>query len=198
MVDIQALKRRVAGMLQAPEETMRAHVNPVPPILVVVREHVLPLLIASAACVAVLSFLFPIQIGGMVLRPGPTDVAILFVVRVVGSLVVLWILAGLAALLSQMFGGSGNVRAAFTLLGLSMTPLFIAEALFPLPVLGPLLGMAGLAYSFVLMYRTTPIALHLPQEHRGKHLVLFIMASMLLSFLLMSVLLGSAVASGSL
>ncbi|MCA8908340.1 MAG: YIP1 family protein [Rhodospirillaceae bacterium] len=198
MVDIQALRQRIAGMLQAPEETMRAHVTPVPPAMVVVREHVLPLLVASAACVAVLSFLFPIHIGGMVLRPGLTDVAILFVFRVVGSLVVLWILAGLAALLSQMFGGSRNFNAAFTLLGLSMTPLFIAEALFPLPVLGPLLGLAGLVYSFVLMYRTTPIALHLPQEHRGKHLVLFIMASMLLSFLLMSLLLGPVGAPGSL
>ena len=191
MVNINALGLRVIGMFREPEQTMREHVRPVPPFWIVLNQHVLPILVAGGVCMVVLLQLFPPIQEGEPVAVDLVNVAMQLVLHVVGTLIGLAVMAGVSAFLSQMFGGSGNYDAAFTSLSLAWTPWFLAEAVLYLPLLGGLLGFASLIYSFVLMYRTTPIALNLPEEHRGKHLALFMLASLLLSMLLASIVINA-------
>ena len=195
MVNIDALRLRVIGMFREPEQTMREHVNPVPPFSVVLQQHVLPIVVAGGVCMVILLMLFPPTQDGRPVPVGFAGVATQFVLHVGGTLLGLAVMAGVSAFLAQMFGGSGNYDAAFTALSLAWTPWFLAEAVLYLPVLGGLLGFAALIYSFVLMYRTVPIAQNLPAANRGKHLALFMLASLLLSLVLASIvtsLLGGA------
>ena len=182
---LEALKQRVIGIIRDPEATMREHVQPAPPAGVVMRQHVLPLLIISGLGFALLSLAFPAIPGA-----DPADVAMQAIFRLIVNVILIYMMAAVAALAAQLLGGSGGFSAAFTLLGLSMTPLFLAETVIALPGLGQLIAVAGLVFSFVVLYRTTPIALAVPQEHRGKHLALVILSLLVLLFLMISLLFG--------
>lgn len=177
MIDLAALVARVRGMLVTPEQTLAEHVRPVPPWRVVAREHALPLIVASAIASGLLLVLF--APGTAPFRPAATLFALAVAIGI--NFGALLLMAAVVSVLAGMFGGRQDFNAAFTLLALSMTPAYLAEAVTPVPALGLLAFLAGIVYAFRLFYRGLPIALDVPDEHRGKLLILTILAMILFS-----------------
>lgn len=176
MTDLTAAATRMRGMLTAPEATLHEHLSPTPPWLVVAREHTLPLLIGSALISIVLLVLIPPP-GGQADGPSMVDITSLVVVRIFVNFFLLLVMAGVLGFLAGMFQGSTNFNSAYVLTALSMTPLYLGEAVLPIPLLGPMAAMAGLVYSIVILYKGVPRALMVPQTSRGRH---FLMSMVLL------------------
>lgn len=185
MVDMAALVARVRGMLVSPEQTLEAHVRPVPPWIVVAREHALPLILASAVASSLLLMIFPPPAGPLGLARLATGLVVSVSMNFVGLMLLAWI----ASQLSRMLGGRQDYDSGFALMALCMTPAYLGEAVLPLPVVGFTGFLAGIVYAFVLYFRGIPIALEVQPEHRGKMLILTVMA-----MLMVSVMLGSLVA----
>ncbi len=173
MIDVAAFGRRVRGMIADPKTTLADHCDPLPPWSVVAREHVVPLIVATSLVSALLLILVP--------PPGMEGSALplaLFqlLARLAVNVVALAVIAGLVALYSGMFGGRREFDAAWLLAALAFTPLYVAEAIWPLPAIGPIAGLAGLIYSLVILYQGGPIALDLPDKHRAAHFVLTLLS----------------------
>lgn len=188
MTDLSAALIRMRGMITTPDATLADHVSPVPRWTVVAREHTLPLLIGSALVSILLLFLIPPPSDA-----GPAltlvDLASLVIVRVVVNFVLLMIMAAVLGLFSGLFQGSSDFSSAYVLSALAMTPLYLGEAVLPIPLLGPLAALAGLIYSVVILYKGVPRALGVPQRARGRHFMLA-MVSLFLIWMLAGLLLG--------
>ena len=190
MIDFAALMMRTRGMIVDPEQTLARHVSPAPPWTVVAREHVVPLVVLSALISGVLLLLFAPMLA--VNGPPSTDVFSLIVqliLRIAVNILMLGVFAGVVKAFSGMFGGSTDFNASFALVGLAMTPLFVGEAIMPIPLLGVVAGLGGLIYALVLLYRGTTIALGLPQDNRAKHFLLSLV-SMLLILIVAGLMIG--------
>ena len=173
MVDVPVLVSRVRGILVNPKETFSEHMQPVPPWLVVTREHVLPLLVATGLLASLLILAFPpVNTTAGAGYPDLGTVAVVFLVRLGMSLVALFALAVVVGVLALIFDGQPKFNNAFTLVALAMTPVYLAEGIGPLPVVGPILAFAGLIYSMVLLYQGIPLALHVPDNKRVFHFIL--------------------------
>lgn len=188
MIDLSAALARMRGMITAPDATLADHVAPVPAWTVVAREHTVPLLVGSALVSILLLLLIPPAMEG---APALTlvDLASLVIVRVVVNFVLLMVMAAVLAFFSGLFQGSTNFNAAYVLSALSMTPLYIGEAVLPIPLLGPLAALAGLIYSVVILYKGVPHALAVPQRARGRHFMLA-MVSLFMIWMLAGLTLG--------
>ena len=176
MTDLTAAVARMRGMLTTPEATLTDHLSPIPPWMVVAREHTLPLLVGSALVSILLLVLIPPP-GGPGDGPSVVDITSLVVVRIFVNFVLLMIMAGVLGFFAGLFQGSSNFNAAYVLTALSMTPLYLGEAVLPVPLLGPMAAMAGLVYSIIILYKGVPHALSVPQTARGRH---FLMSMVLL------------------
>lgn len=167
MVDISASIQRVRGMIVEPDNTLVQHLDPVPPWGVVAREHVLPLLIMTSLVTLVLFLVFlPLYDQAGAPLPGPAALAVQAVVRVPVNLLILAVLAGVLAVISGMAGGLRDFNAAFAVTCLSLTPLLVAEALLPIPLLGPIIAIIGLVRGLVILYRGITPALRVAPSQR--------------------------------
>lgn len=185
MIDLAAVTGRIRGMLFQPDATLASHIDPLPPWSVVAREHVLPLLIGSALVSAGLFLVLqPVLVTEAdLLVPTIPQMMVQLVGRVAVNFVILAIMAAIAAMFAGMFGGHNDFNAGYALVALAMTPLFVGEALLPVPVLGLLVGMGGFVYSMVILYRGTVVALGLPPGNRGRHFALTVVSMLLVSLL---------------
>lgn len=196
MVDVAAVVGRVRGMVVRPGETLSEHTRPVPPWRVVAREHTLPLLVGSAAVSTVLIWLFMpmmmavsgVEAGG----PGLGIAALRLIVNVAVNFGLIALMAGVVRGFAGMFGGRADFDASYTLVALALTPLFVGEALVPVPALGWIAFLAGFVYALVILYRGTPTVLGLPRENQGKHFALTLVTMFLLSLVVAFVLVGLA------
>lgn len=191
MFDWMAFRNRVTGMVTQPMATLAEDGRSAPPWSAVARDHVLPLLLITAAVqfVLVLASAGPAEPG----RPqiGLEDALLVAVIRVVANLVGLSLMAAVVAFYSGMFGGSRRFDDSYALLALSMTPLYLAEALMPAPLLGVPVALAGFFYALVIFYRGLGIVLRLPLYNRPKHFALTLGTMFVLSLLAGWLLLGS-------
>ena len=188
MVDVPVLVSRVRGMLFNPKETFFEHMQPAPPWTTVTREHVLPLLVATGLLACLLIVAFPPV--GPTMEAMPTDFRMLalgFLTRLIFSLVALVAMTVVVGILAVLFDGQPRFNNAFTLVALAMTPSYLAEGVFPLPVIGPVLAFAGLIYSMMLLYQGIPLALKVPDHKRVFHFIL----TMVTIFILMLVVVSS-------
>ncbi len=184
MIDFAASFVRIRGMLTRPAETLADHVDPVPPWQVVAREHAAPLIVGSAVISTILLILFQpmLTAAGVTLATTP-ELLFQLVVRVIMNLVMLAVMASVVAFFAGMFGGSNDFNASFTLVALAMTPLYVGEAIMPLPGLGVFAALAGLIYSLVILFRGSVVALGLPPRNRGQHFALSLLSVFLISML---------------
>ena len=63
-----------------------------------------------------------------------------------------------------------------------MTPMYLAEAVALLPLIGPILLIAGFVYSLMILYQGVPIALKVPDHKRVFHFVLTMATIVVLMF----------------
>jgi len=184
-MDFTAFRNRVLGMLMQPDATFTSDGQTAPPLSVVAREHVLPLILGSTVISALLQFVF---------FPATTSsIGILLLVMIlhfIRNLLLVFAMAFVAARLSAAWGGRGDMDAGFVLVGLATTPMFLAGAIAPLPGLGTLISIAGVVFTFVLFYRGAPICLGIPHERRGL-MVFALIAVDLLAGAILLWLLGS-------
>ncbi len=186
MIDLAAVTGRIRGMILQPDATLASHVNPVPPWGVVAREHVLPLLLGSALVSAGLFMILrPALVAEVDGQAAPTLPAFLVVmaVRIMVNFVILAALAALVATFAGIFGGRNDFNAGYALVALSMTPLYLGEAVAPLPYFGLAALFAGFVFSMVILYRGTVVALGVPPGSQGRHFALTLLSMLLVSML---------------
>ncbi|MGK9170113.1 hypothetical protein KXR53_27615 [Inquilinus limosus] len=190
-MDLAAVLGRVRGMLFEPDATLASHGVPAPSWRVVVREHALPVLIlTSIGAFLLLSLLLSTSETGT-----PIGLLVLFLAgRVVVNLAGLFVMAAVVRFYAGMFGATAGFDAAFVLVALAMTPVYVAEMLGPgvqLLMSGPaavLLVLLAVGYALAILYRGTGLVLGVPQEQRGAHfgltLVTLVVLMMLFGLLL--------------
>ena len=184
MVEIAALVGRMRGMIAQPDATLLDHADPVPSWRVVAIEHTVPLISISAGVSLILFYVFvPGDLPPGVEMPGLAAMLIQTLVRVAINVGLISLLAGIATFFSGMFGGFADFNRAYVLSALGMTPVFLAEAILPIPVIGLLAFLLGLFYSFTVFYRGTALVLKVPQNNRGKHFALTIAALVVIVFI---------------
>jgi hypothetical protein len=190
-VNLQALVARTRGMIATPDATLAEHANPPPPIGVVMREHLVPLLVLNAlANLLLLALLAPAE-AGLFDDLGAT---ILTLVGEIGSsLVGVWVTALIVRYHAARVGGSGDPRAAFVLTALAMSPLIVAGTVATLVALAGvelamLLLLGAAAYGFVIIYRGSGPVLGVPAGARGRYIASVILTQMLLSFVLVTLI----------
>lgn len=165
MVDVAATVGRIRGMVVDPDSTLGEHVQPIPPWQVVAREHAVPLIAGSAVISTVLSLVFLPATGGA----GLIELMFLLLMRVLVNFVMVALMAALVAFFAGMFGGVNDFSRGFVLVALAMTPLYVGEAVLPIPLLGVIAGLAGLVYSMIILYRNIPLVMNVPAPVRGRH-----------------------------
>jgi hypothetical protein len=190
-VTLQAMIARTRGMIATPDATLAEHASPPPPIGVVVREHLLPLLVLNAlATFAILMLLTPPEAG----FSGDPVATVLALAGDIGlSIVSVWIISLIVRYHARRLGGSNDARGAFVLTALAMSPLFVAGTAaqiltFASLELALLLLLAGVVYSFVLIYRGSGRVLGVPDNARGRHIVAVVLTQMLISFVLFTLI----------
>jgi hypothetical protein len=161
-------------MLVAPDTTFVSDGRPAPRWIIVAREHALPLIVPTSIVYAVLLSIFPPSLpDGTVVE---IDWLLAIVVRSIGNFVGLLITAGIVRFFAGRLGGAASFDASFVLVALAMTPLFLAEAILPLPVLGVIVTLVGLVYSMVLLFRGLVPVLDVPPPNRGRVFGLSVLA----------------------
>ena len=185
MIDFQNLTTRVIGMVRNPSATVAEHANPVPHWGLVSREHTVPVIALSSLCATVLWLVFPPAAGTQAPTMPLGEALAFLLIRVVFSLVMVVVMAATVSFYAGLVGGSRDFSAAYLLVALSMTPLFVGDAFLPVPVVGALLALGTLFYAFVILYRMAPSVIQIPSEHRGKHFILVVLTTILVMMLLL-------------
>lgn len=192
-MDFAAFIARVHGMLVRPQETLAADALPAPPWQIAAREHAIPLIVASAVTAALLSLIFPD--AGFAPAPGMIELVFDTVLRIVLNIAFVAATAALACLFAGMFGGTTQFDAGFAVIALAMTPAYVGEALLPLPLLGGVAALVGIVYGLVVLYKGMAGVMGVPDEHRGKHFLLTVVSSFIVSIIL-AMMLGPLVLGG--
>lgn len=161
-MDFTAFRNRVRGMMMQPEATFLSDGQPAPPWAIVAREHVLPLILGSTVISALLQLVF---------FPAATASAgfllLVVILHFVRNLILVFAMAYVATRLSAVWGGRRDLDSGFVLVALATTPMFLAGAIAPIPAFGWLVSIAGVVFTFVLVYRGASICLDIPNERRG-------------------------------
>ncbi len=185
-MDLAAVVGRMRGMLFEPDATLAAHGVPAPAWRLVVREHALPVLALTSVGAFVL---LVVLTAGSESGASIGLIALLMVGRVVLNLAGLFVMAAIIRFYAGMFGGKAGFDAAFVLVALALTPLYIAEMIGPAVQLvfsapaAILLILLALGYAFTILYRGTGLVLAVPQESRGAHFGLTLVTLVVLMML---------------
>jgi hypothetical protein len=190
-LELAAVVGRMRGMLLEPDATLAAHGVPAPNWQIVLREHALPVLVLTSIGDFLLLLVLPLSSGTGV---SIGLIALLLIGRVILNLAGLFVMAAIIRFYAGLFGGAASFDAAFVLVALAMTPLYVAgmlapvvQLLFSIPA-ALLLILLALGYAFTILYRGTGLVLAVPQQHRGAHfgltLVTLVVLMMLASLLL--------------
>jgi hypothetical protein len=185
-LELAAVVGRMRGMLLEPDATLAAHGVPAPNWRVVVREHALPVLALTSvgAFVLLLVLTSATETGASI-----GLIALFMVGRVILNLAGLFVMAAIIRFYAGMFGGAASFDAAFVLVALAMTPLYVAEMLGPgvqLLLSTPaavLLILLALGYAFTILYRGTGLVMAVPQANRGAHFGLTLVTLVVLMML---------------
>lgn len=183
MVDFSATANRVVGMIRDPQATLAYNSQPVPPWRIVAKEHVLPVIVATAvikslmllalapvADPALQAMAMEVPDFGDLIRDGVLGIAIQFADIVIWAVVV--------GFFAGLVGGRNDFNAAYLLVALALTPHMVSSALLPIPAIGPLLWLGSFIYAMVILYRGAPALVGVPGESRTRHLVLSLASMM--------------------
>ncbi|MEQ9812580.1 MAG: YIP1 family protein [Azospirillaceae bacterium] len=166
MLDLNAFYNRIAGIIARPTETFESDGVPAPPWQVAAREHLVPLLVVSAAIYVAVTFLFAPREALQGLGLGLGELLLHAVIMIVVDFVSILLLARIAAAIASSLGTETGFDRAFVLMALALTPMLLGRSLGFLPLAGLFLVPASLIYSFVLIHRGAGLVLGLPAERR--------------------------------
>lgn len=198
MVDIATTASRAYGMIADPQATLADNSRPVPHWRIVAREHVLPVIVASAAVHVVLTLaLRPVheaifRSAGLEM-PESGDLALDIGIRIGMQFAGILAWSVIIGFFAGTLGGRNDFNAGYVLVALALTPYVIGTAMLSIPVLGLLFWMAGFVRAIVTLYQGAPALLGVPNENRGKLLVLSLV-SMLLAGVAVASVFGPLVA----
>jgi hypothetical protein len=180
-MDNKKLIERIRGLLLDPDttwQTVKAEPATVPDLL---REYVFKL----AAVPAVAHFLGWWVIVGF--WNSFTRSVLLYVL----SILLVWGVSRIIGLLAAPFGAEENEPGCYQLAAFSLTPYFVAGALYLIPPLILLIPVGGLYGCFLLM-RGLPAVLDVPAE-RAASISILVSIAMFLLFILIGRLTGGVV-----
>lgn len=193
MVDFSATASRVYGMITSPQATLAYNSQPVPPWLVVAKEHVLPIIVATSVINGILlwvlqPFYESMYRAAAVEMPESGDLILDGVLRIAFQFagVVIW--AVVVGFFAGVLGGRNDFNAAFVLVAMALTPHLVSSALQPIPGIGALLWLGSFVYAMVILYRGAPALVGIPGESRARHLGLCLVSMVLAGIVITLVL----------
>ena len=198
MLNIATTASRAYGMIADPQATLANNSHPVPHWAIVAREHVLPVILVSAAVHVVLSLaLRPLhevifRSAGLEM-PESGNLALDFGVRIGMQFAGILAWSAILGFFAGTLGGRNEFNAAYVLVALALTPYVVGTAMLSVPVLGLLFWLAGFVRAIVTLYQGAPALLGVPNENRAKVLVLSLV-SMLLAGMAVASIFGPLVA----
>ncbi len=193
MVDFSATASRIYGMITKPQETLAYNSQPVPSWLIVAKEHVLPIVVATSVINGLLLWMLqpfyePIYQAAAMDIPGSGDLIINSILRIAFEFAGIAVWAVVVGFFAGILGGRNDFNAAYLLVALALTPHMVSTALQPIPGIGALLLLGSFVYAMVILYRGAPALVGVPGESRGRHLALslvsMVMAAVVLTLIL--------------
>lgn len=190
MVDFSATANRIYGMMTDPQATLAYNSQPVPPWRIVAKEHVLPIIVATAVISGLLLWalqpIYQMAYEALAMEmPGFGDLILNGVFRIAIRFADIAIWAVVVGFFAGALGGRNDFNAAYILVALALTPHMVCAALWPIPAIGPLLWLASFIYAMVILYRGAPVLLSVPGESRARHLVLSLVSTALVGIVMM-------------
>jgi hypothetical protein len=155
------LKDRSIGMITDPVRTLQSDATPAPPLSIVFRQHVVPLLVATGivtlAAGAVVGQMSLLALLGLVLLRSLADA----------------ILIRLAAVFMTILGrasGAGNYQsdATYALAALAASPYLIGQSVGLIPGFGIITLVVGAGLSLRAVWMGAPLVLNLDPSQRGR------------------------------
>lgn len=184
MVDFSATASRIYGMLTKPQETLAFNSQPVPPWMIVAKEHVLPIIVVTSVINGVLLWVLQPLYESMYRAaamdmPESGDIVLDSILRIAFQFAGITIWALVVGFFAGVLGGRNDFNAAYLLVALALTPHMVSSALQPIPGIGALLWLGSFIYAMVILYKGAPALVGVPGESRTRHLVLSLVSMML-------------------
>lgn len=194
-MDLATLIARSWGMIVNSTATFESDGRGAPPWSIPMRQHVLPLIVLSAALSTVLILMFGVPALDLAGPESVLDFVIVVATRIISEVLIFLAVAKLVSAVSGLLGGRGDFDSAVVFLALAFTPIYLGNALMGIPLVGLLAAPAGTIYAFVLTYRGAPICLDLPTYARGRFVGAVVLGTFAASLMVQS-LIGGVVMIG--
>ncbi len=151
-----------------------------------IKFPILPLItiVSLIAAVATLIFGYRVPFTNIAFHPSVSDTLLGFIGTIVMFIIGIVVYGWLSAYIASLFGGNRDINSGVLMMFLISMPSLLGKALGPLPYIGPLIAIVLSIYSLVLLYRAPVHFLGIAQENKTKQFILFIIAGIVVSFLL--------------
>ncbi len=146
--------------------------------------YLLPLAGIAALATLIGSMLFGYNMGPVSVRYGFGQAVGIALLGLIMSMVTVYILGWIIALLAPTFKGEKNFVKAFTVAAFSMTGALVGSFANILPALSWLLGLLGGLYSLYLLYKGLPILMKSPSEKAVGYTVVVVIAAIVCNVVL--------------
>jgi hypothetical protein len=192
MFDLKRTLEIIKGALLNPEPTWRSYLPEAGDWKRTALLLTGPLIVAAAIVAWLLGFLNtgPSLFGSGRPTLGGTLLQILMGAVTAGVVAFIW------SALAGAFRGKGSFALGLAATTLAFVPGYVGQALSGLPWVGRLLALGLLIYSLVLLWRIVPLYLEVPDASRAAHYVVSVLACIVASVVVWTVIGGVMYESG--
>ena len=112
------------------------------------------------------------------------------ITSIVGAAVGLPLMGVVFAVAAKLFGGKSDIQAAICMLVFASVPALLGTVFTIIPLLGSLIALGFSIYTLVLIYKSVPMFLAVPNENmmRPLHFIVSLVGAAILYFVLTSVI----------
>jgi hypothetical protein len=174
------LINRIKNILLTPQEEWNRIADEPADVPKIYVDYVLPLAVLAALC----GFIGMTVFGLMGVHRGLEQGLIDAVVRVVCTLIGVFLVAFITNALAPTFSSQQDIGQAHKLAAYGWTGTLIGGLFSLVPLLGILGGLAGLVYSFVLFYIGLPRLMKTPEDKRIGYFVTILIAAIVVFFVI--------------
>lgn len=181
----------VSGGLTSPQATWERYLGENPGWQRTAMELTVPLVVVAILIGWLLSVIF----GGYFYYGyghGPV-MALLF--GLVSAAISVTVLSFVVSFLAGKFGGEANFDRAFAGVSLAIIPGWAGVAVSGIPIIGPLLQLAGTIIGLVFLYKIIPLAVRVPESKRALHFIVTIVVVIIVQIVIGLILGAGAVGS---
>ena len=150
------------------------------------KSKALPLIIVTTllATLGILLFGYRVPFTDIVMHPTFRETIMAFISSIVMFLVSITIFGWLSSYIVSLLGGKFDFTNGVVMMVLVSIPSMVGKIFGTIPYIGMIIAIIASIYSLILLYRAPTIMLDLPAENRTKAIILFILASIVVSILL--------------